>query len=80
MCPGDYNGVSEWILSMERSGMNAKKGLKRSAFEFATEFTEHTKEHEHGQRKKKRLMIFEDRHILMKGIAQLCVFHHIEFT
>jgi len=68
------------ILSMERSGVVSRKGCKRSAFEYSGEFKEQTREHEHGVATKRKLMMFEDRHILMKGIAQLCVFHQSKFT
>ena len=57
---------------MERSqgDRNCKKGQKRTAFEFATEFHEQSKEYAQGLQANKKLLLFEDRHILMKGIAQ----------
>ena len=75
MCPGDFNGIAKWILDMERAQKGIKPGQKRSAFEFATEFAEQKKEYGHGTEIRRKLKIFEDCHILMKGLAQLCVFH-----
>lgn len=75
MCPGDYDPISAWINTLERNQCNQanvlKPGQKRTAFEFTTEYKEQSKEHGHGIQTNKKLKLMEDRHILMKGIAQL---------
>ena len=63
LCPGDWNGISKWVMCMESQQAGAvKAGQKRTAFEYATEYQDQRREFGHGIQKKQKLLLFEDRH------------------
>ena len=64
MCPGEYNPISKWVLAMERDQGAVKKGQKRTAFEYATEFQEKKREYGSGIQSERKMLIFEDCHIV----------------